>query len=213
MVEPMKPGAACAAARDMARAIGVALALDDVERATVLPHGDGRRESVALHSYSLVLVLAAIDEHLPQQLIRRRLYAYAAVHDAIEMLTGDTDTSVWTPELQAAKEAREKAAAKELLAILPASLRRIWERYERQNCPEARVVRLIDKMMPKLFRAIAHQQDPGLELPDVATIDRELAAQAARLQADAPQEWAALEPLFWATAEWLRAESAGVSRG
>lgn len=184
-------------------AAGLAMDLAAVSRATHRP--DGHAEDVAVHSLSLVLLVLAIDHPWS----REAMMAFAAVHDAIETLTGDVDTSVWTPELEATKAEREAAAAITLRKRLPIRLWRIWQRYEAQDTPEARAVRILDKMLPKIVRAMG----PDEHLPDRQTAERELSAQAARLKAAAPQEWEVLADLFWSTGEMLLERCKEVDNG
>jgi 5'-deoxynucleotidase YfbR-like HD superfamily hydrolase len=171
----------------------LALCLAMTDRATPMPFGG--RETVATHSLGLVLALIAADEAIPPRLDRATLYSFAAVHDAVEAVTGDVDTSLWSPELQQAKDALEQAGRAALINMLPKQLYRTWLDYERQDTAEARTVRLFDKVMPKVQRWVVAGVDDA-QLPDEDVARRELDAQARRLELDAPEEWRWFSPIF-----------------
>ena len=60
--------------------------------------------------------------------------------------TGDVATFSTSPEEQAEKERREKEALDELLAELPPLEAEALREYEKQDTPEARWTRYVDKM-------------------------------------------------------------------
>lgn len=130
-------------ARDDARGLQQAFALKDLPRAGWVRRGVDRPESVAAHSWGVALLVLAL---LPEGLDLRRALTYAVLHDLPEALAGDT-----TPHDGVAagdKHAREVHAMAVLAAGLPrgAELRAAWEAYERQEDPEARFVRQLDRL-------------------------------------------------------------------
>lgn len=135
----------------LARAIrlaGISLAFGRVERAT--RHEDGLRpETDTDHTVMLGLVAC---ELAPAHLDRAKVAAFALVHDLTEVYAGDTQTLVISAEGMAAKRDREDAAGARLAAELGAGswLAGLLATYERQQEPEARFVRLLDKVLPKL---------------------------------------------------------------
>lgn len=129
----------------------LALAFGRVERAT--RHEDGVRvETDTDHTVMLALV---VGELAPPHLDRPLIVAYAVVHDLLEVYAGDENTLTITPEGLEAKRVREAAARERLVAELgPGSwYARLLARYEAQREPEARFVRLVDKVLPKLTHA------------------------------------------------------------
>jgi putative hydrolase of HD superfamily len=104
---------------------------------------------------------------------------FALVHDAPEVYAGDTPTLLITSAGQAAKEAREAAAVEQLatefawLPWFPATVRE----YESQRAPEARFVRAVDKILPKvvnlLERCHSLQEVPPDQLADAWARQRE----------------------------------------
>lgn len=173
------------------RTTQLALDLAQVQRRTLRP--DGQHEDVATHSLSLALLVQALEVSLPIEWSAARLLRFATLHDAIEVLVGDVSTSTWTPELQAAKGAREREAAKALAGRIGLQLWITWMSYDAQDTPEARAVWILDKIAPKLVRLLG----PADDLPLPAEIEHESARQAERLQAAAPAEWAHLSALYW----------------
>lgn len=139
---------------DLSRALTlarIALAFGRVERVT--RHEDGvRPETDTDHTVMLGLVAA---ELAPPHLDRAKIAAFALVHDLAEVYAGDTQTLVITPEGAAEKRAREDAARARLAAELGEGswVASMLATYEAQQEPEARYVRLLDKVLPKLTHA------------------------------------------------------------
>ena len=129
----------------------ISLAFGRVDRATL--HEDGARpETDTDHTVMLGLVAC---ELAPTTLDRTKVAAFALVHDLVEVYAGDTQTLTITSDGMAAKRAREEVARTRLVAELGEGswLAEILTTYEAQREPEARFVRLIDKVLPKLTHA------------------------------------------------------------
>lgn len=129
----------------------IALAFGRVERVT--RHEDGvRPETDTDHTVMLGLVAC---ELAPPHIDRAKVAAFALVHDLVEVYAGDTQTLVITPEGAADKRAREEVARTRLVAELGGGswLADLLATYEQQREPEARFVRLMDKVLPKLTHA------------------------------------------------------------
>ena len=126
----------------------IALAFGRVERATF--HEDGvRPETDTDHTVMLGIVAC---ELAPAHLDRAKVAAFALVHDLAEVYAGDTQTLVISAEGMIAKRDREDAARARLATELGAGswVAEILATYEEQQVPEARFVRAIDKVLPKL---------------------------------------------------------------
>lgn len=126
----------------------LALAFGRVERVT--RHEDGvRPETDTDHTVMLAVVACDLA---PPDLDAGRIAQYAIVHDLVEAITGDVQTLTIDAAGRVAKEAREAAALAQLVerfgrdSWLGATL----VRYEEQADAEARYVRLVDKVLPKL---------------------------------------------------------------
>lgn len=129
----------------------IALAFGRVERVT--KHEDGvRPETDTDHTVMLGLIAC---ELAPSNLNRATIASFALVHDLVEVYAGDTPTLLLPAQEAAAKAAREESAKKRLIADLGEGswIASLLEIYEQQQVPEARFVRLLDKVLPKLTHA------------------------------------------------------------
>lgn len=164
----------------------VALLFGDVERAT--GHPDGKRETDTTHTVMLVLLAATWAEALGLDV--GAAVAAAAVHDLPESLGGDTSTAfILTPEEAGAKASREAAATRGLAALLGEDswTMRTLASYNAQATPEARLVRYLDKVTPRL----THVLDDGRALRRIghtaASMREKHRRQQATLAAEYPE--------------------------
>ena len=198
----------------MLRLADLVMAFGRVNRATRHPDGV-RPESDAEHT--LMLAFAALtlaDQHPEWGLDAGRLAMLALVHDLPEVYAGDTNTAGGlTPEQAANKAARERAATERLHRELPGSvLVRALDTYERQDTPEARFLRVLDKVLPKLTHALnggAALREMGMS--SVADVQAAHAAQRAKLFAEYPEWEEALGPIFDEAARAAERASADAS--
>ncbi len=148
-----------------------------VDRATFHPDGV-TRESDTDHTVMLNLTACAVAHHMNTtrgtNLNVGLISQFAAVHDLHEVYAGDTNTlAMPTAEATAAKRAREHAAGevirREFAGTLP-WLTDTIDLYEQQTLPEARFVRAMDKLLPK----ITHLLNGGttFRVCDVTPTDR-----------------------------------------
>lgn len=131
---------------------GHALAFGRIDR-TACWHPDGRPESDTDHTVMLAWIAPALADVLYPELDTNLVSVFASVHDAVEVFAGDTPTLRIDAEGRAAKAEREHKAALLWWARFQQSLPWIGEmicRYERQQEPEARFVRAVDKCCPAL---------------------------------------------------------------
>jgi putative hydrolase of HD superfamily len=98
-------------------------------------------ESVADHAFHVVLFAALFAD---ESLDRATVIDMAIAHDLAETLVGDLTPSDCS---RAEKTERERAAMISLCSALPNGQRwlELWETYERQESPEAKFVRTIDR--------------------------------------------------------------------
>lgn len=104
-----------------------------------------RRESVADHSWRLVLMAYLCAEEYPG-IDLGKLLTFAAIHDLGEAVTGDIPAFVKTE----AQEQTEDRAIDSLVNTLPAQAREklsaLFDEYERQDSLEAKLCLALDKM-------------------------------------------------------------------
>lgn len=162
------------------RAIG---RLKTLRRQGWIDRGVCEPESVADHSFRLALMAWVLAQRRPD-LDATRAMLLALVHDAAEAIAGDRtpfdaalqagaepavlfrQRPVYDPEAEARKTAAERAALRELAALLPAPvgerLIETWEEYEAALTAEARFVRQLDKLETVLQALEYRERQPDL---------------------------------------------------
>lgn len=149
----------------------LSLAFGRVDRITY--HEDGSTlESDTDHTVMLGLIACAFAaEHLPD--LNLGLVAqFALVHDVVEVYAGDTPTLRINDDQRASKAERELAAFRRIrdeFAALPWLATTIG-RYENRGTPEARYVKALDKLLPKITHILnggKTLRDQGFSLPEL----------------------------------------------
>lgn len=130
-----------------------------------LVHSDpeGTLESDTDHTFMLAMVSGAIAaEYLPE-LDHRKVIEFALIHDLPEVIAGDVATANISDEAYMAKQLREGQAIDQLGRQFDAVFPWITDTiraYERLDTPEARFVKIMDKVMP----SILHFNNDGFSL-------------------------------------------------
>ena len=164
----------------------LAMKFGEVNRITLHPDGI-TPESDTTHTVMLGLVACAFAQKYLPQLDVGLVAQYALVHDLVEVYAGDTPTlRLLTPAQKAEKETREGEALRRLsrefvygFPWLVATL----HTYEASATPEARYVRTMDKVLPKIthmLNACAGLHENGITPEE---LDRRFRHQAADLAA------------------------------
>lgn len=185
----------------------ISLLFGQVRRVT--QHVDGEYESDTTHT--VMLALLAI-ELAPQFDCDPGLAAmFAVVHDLPETYALDTNTArQLSPEQAAAKAQREADAVARLGVELDGShVLELLRRYEAQDEREARMVRYLDKILPKLTHYLnggSALRALGLTVADMRESHR---VQGAKLEREYP-EFGAVADLFRAACDLV---DEGVSAG
>lgn len=181
--------------RDEAIELGrIATRFARVERAPRMP--DGRRETDVEHSFHLGLTAAEWAARFYPELDQGLISQFANVHDMVEVYTGDVWTFRISDEQRAIKEANEHVALERLLEELPAYTADLLRRYEAQQEPEARFVRLVDKCVPGIINIVGYEASTFLtdhEVGDVSVLVAERTKQVERLRQLFPEFPAILE--------------------
>lgn len=118
-------------------------------------HPDGRTlESDTDHTVMLALAACAIASSHHPELDLGLVAQFAVVHDLVEAYAGDTSTlRALSDEQKAQKKDREHAAYLRILSEFNGEMSWLPQTialYEEQELPEARFVRAVDKLLPKL---------------------------------------------------------------
>ncbi len=124
-----------------------------LEERTRCVHPDGRAENVAEHGFMLAKVAPELVAELYPALDENLVARYAGIHDDVEAYVCDTATDRITPQGMLDKKEREKRGIEQLkleYAHIPSYVQRVSE-YEEQIIPEARAVRVVDKLMVLLI--------------------------------------------------------------
>lgn len=128
------------------------LAFGRVNRITY--HEDGTTpESDTDHTVMLGLIACALANLWYPRLDPGLVAQLALVHDLVEVYAGDTPTLTFDRERAAEKARREADAAERLVREFTDSLPWVPDliaEYEQRSGPEARFVRAVDKLLPKI---------------------------------------------------------------
>lgn len=154
----------------------LALAFGRINRTAVYHPDRVTPESDTDHTVMLGWVACALAAHCVPHLDVGLVAQFALVHDAPEVYAGDTPTLRITPTEQAAKADREHQATRRLTSEFAARLP--WfpaaiSTYETQHVPEARFVRGVDKILPKIVHLLdgcVGLVDRGITSTDMAQI-------------------------------------------
>lgn len=113
---------------------------------------EGRRESVAEHSWRLCLMAMVLRPGFPE-VDFARLLQMCLIHDLGEAIGGDVPAPVQARGLAAGaapKAEQERRDLLQLLEPLPEALRSeitaLWDEYEAASTPEARLAKALDKL-------------------------------------------------------------------
>lgn len=122
------------------------------------PLADGsRRENDAEHMWHLTVMAIVLAEHAGEPVDLRRVITMLALHDVVEIDTGDV--FVYDEEARRAAAPAERAAAQRIFGLLPADqageLRALWEEFEARQSADARFAAAIDRLQPLLLNSAA----------------------------------------------------------
>jgi putative hydrolase of HD superfamily len=130
-------------------------ALKTVLRRSLLADGS-RRENSAEHSWHLAMLAIVLAEHAAEPVDLAKVVRMVLVHDIVEIDAGDT--YIYDTDGYLTKDARERAAADRIFALLPADqgaeLRGLWEEYEAHETAEARFAAVCDRLAPLLHNYV-----------------------------------------------------------
>jgi putative hydrolase of HD superfamily len=125
----------------------------------VTHHEDGQTlETDTTHTVMLGIMACAFAQRYAPHLDRGKIAQYALVHDLAEVYALDTSTyGILSAEEISAKENREAAALErirgEFASVYPWITDAI-DSYERLDSPEAKFVKVVDKVLPKIVHIL-----------------------------------------------------------
>jgi len=110
----------------------------------------GPKESVADHSYQLIVMVMIYHDKLDQKVDLLKSIYMAAIHDLPEAITGDIPLTDQTEKIKENKKIREMNAMEKICETLGddlgISLFDLYREYEENLCYEAKFVRALDKI-------------------------------------------------------------------
>lgn len=118
-------------------------------------HQDGlRSETDTDHTVMLGIIGGALASRLYKDLDLGLVTQFALVHDLVEVHAGDTDTLVGiSPDVLKTKEEREIMALEKIKESFGQDfdwIHKTIDRYESLDTKEARFIKVLDKILPKL---------------------------------------------------------------
>lgn len=151
-----------------------------VHRVTYLSDGV-TPESDTDHTVMVGLIACAVASRFDSRLDIGLVAQFALVHDLVEAYAGDTNTFGGLSEhLSAEKEKREEAALLRIETEFSDTLPWVAETiraYESLTTPEARFVKTLDKIMPKITRLLNKRH-----ATDAKEFDEHCAAQLEKIK-------------------------------
>ena len=139
--------------------IGFLLEIDRVKQVVRHnPLADGSRlENDAEHMWHLTVMALVLAEHAGEPVDVLRVVTMLALHDVVEIDTGDVLFYDEAARQEAAPA--ERAAAERIFGLLPADqageLRALWEEFEARQSVDARFAAAIDRLQPLLLNRAA----------------------------------------------------------
>lgn len=112
---------------------------------------DGRRESVAEHTWRMSLMFLLVEPHLGIQVDAKKTLEMIIIHDIIEALVGDIPAfEQFSPEVKLQKIKMETAAIEEIKQTLGGETGEkfytLWHEFENKLSNEAKVANALDKL-------------------------------------------------------------------
>lgn len=115
-----------------------------------------RRENDAEHSWHIAVMAMLFSEYAAAPVDVGRVVQMCVVHDLVEVYAGDT--FAYDEAGNADKEAREKAAADKLFAMLPEEqgrmIRSLWEEFDAMETADAKYAACMDRLQPFLHNTL-----------------------------------------------------------
>jgi putative hydrolase of HD superfamily len=148
---------------------------------------DSRPENSAEHTWHVLLGALVLREYFAGPFDPVHMLELLVVHDLVEIDAGDT--FAYDHSGQGTRLDRERAAADRLYGLLPsdqtAYFRALWDEFEAQQTPEARIANALDRLQPLLQNAASNGgtwRTYGLSREDVLQ-------RMAPLETTLPQVW------------------------
>jgi len=178
---------------NIADVVGFIIEIDKLKAVTrkVKPLTADRYENPAEHSWQIAIFAWSIAPFASAPVDINRVIKLLLVHDIGEIDTGDT--MAFVVEGVAERKQAERVAVERIFGLLPANERdemlALWQEFEDEVTPEARLAHAADRATPVLLNLANNGQswrENGI------TYDRVVARVGPQIQAGCPALWAYL---------------------
>lgn len=141
--------------------------LKTTKRTGWVNHGLKESESIADHMYRMAIMALIAADGVPG-VNKDRCVKMAVVHDLAEAIVGDITPSDNVPKAE--KSRREREAMDKMCAMLGGGdaaqeMMELWQEYENNATPEAKLVKDFDKI-EMILQAQEYEQEQGKDLED-----------------------------------------------
>lgn len=154
----------------------------------VKPLGLERYENPAEHSWQIALLAWSLAPFAEAPVDINRVVKLLLVHDIGEIDTGDT--MAFVVEGIAERKQAERVAVERIFGLLPEAERdemlALWQEFEEESTPEARLAHAADRAMPVLLN-LANNGQSWRE--NSITYDRVIARVGPQINAGCPALW------------------------
>ena len=154
----------------------------------VKPLETGRYENPAEHSWQIALLAWSLAPFAASPVNIDRVIKLLLVHDIGEIDTGDT--MAFVTEGVAERKKAERVAVERIFGLLPAAERdemlALWQEFEDEETPEARLAHAADRVMPVLLN-LANGGQSWRE--NKISFDRVVARVGPQIHAGCPALW------------------------
>lgn len=159
-----------------------------------------RRENDAEHSWHLSLFLMCLERELGIEFDMARALKMAALHDIVEIETGDDWVTDHAGKQE--KKAKEVAAAKKVFGSLPDEMAKeffeLWQEYDEGKTVESKILKALDKTLYHLQYSVSqkiewhkmtsHEESRDYAMPHLE-FNQKILAMFEHLMAETPERF------------------------
>jgi putative hydrolases of HD superfamily len=156
--------------------------------------GVDRNENSAEHSWHIAVAAMVLAEYSKEKIDVSRVIRLVLVHDLVEIDAGDT--FIYDDAGNAAKAAKERAAAERVFGLLPEEqaqeFKNLWLEFENRQTAEAKFAFALDRLMPILHNAFTQ----GRSWKEHGIRQEQALSKNRQMDDGAPELWRAARTLI-----------------